>query len=82
MHAHAKLTPAGRLLLVQRIAAGRPIAHIAREMGVARQTASRWWHRWLAEGPGGLVDRFSQPHHRPRRTSRAIERRIAACAGG
>lgn len=77
MHANAKLTPAGRRLLVQRIAAGRPIAHVAREMGVARQTASRWWHRWLAEGAAGLQDRPSRPRRSPRRTLRATERRIA-----
>lgn len=76
MHANAKLTPAGRLLLVQRIATGRPIAHVAVEMGVARQTASRWWHRWLAEGESGLRDRSSRPHRSPHRTPRAAERRI------
>ena len=76
MHANAKLTPAGRLLLVQRIATGRPIAHVARETGVARQTASRWWHRWLAEGESGLRDRSSRPRRSPCRTPRAAERRI------
>jgi transposase InsO family protein len=64
------------LLLVQRIAAGRPIAHVAAEMGVARQTASRWWHRWLAEGQAGLRDRSSRPRRSPRRTPRPTERRI------
>ena len=76
MHANAKLTPAGRLLLVQRIAAGRPIAHMAREMGVTRQTASRWWHRWLAEGESGLRDRSSRPWRSPRQTPHTAERRI------
>jgi len=76
LHANAKLTPAGRLLLVQRIAAGRPIAHVAQEMGVARQTASRWWRRWLAEGTAGLYDRSSRPHRSPRRTPRPLQHRI------
>ncbi|MHB1065799.1 MAG: IS481 family transposase [Georgenia sp.] len=76
LHANAKLTPAGRLLLVQRIAAGRPVAHVAHEMGVSRQTASRWWRRWLAEGESGLRDRSSRPRRSPRRTPRATERRI------
>jgi len=76
LHANAKLTAAGRLLLVQRIATGRPIAHVAREMGVARQTASRWWQRWLAEGESGLHDRSSRPRRSPRRTPHAVERRI------
>jgi hypothetical protein len=44
-HANARLTPAGRLTLVGRIAAQpqRPIAHIAHEMGISRTTAYRWW---------------------------------------
>ena len=27
------------------------------EMGVARQTAHRWWRRFVAEGESGLQDR-------------------------
>lgn len=76
MHPNAKLTQAGRSLLVQRIAAGRPVAHVAGEMGVSRQTAYRWWRRWLADGQAGLADRSSRPRRSPRRTSRTLERRI------
>jgi L-lactate utilization protein LutC len=32
-HANARLTVHGRLLLVQRVAAGRPVALVARELG-------------------------------------------------
>ena len=76
MHPNAKLTPAGRRVLVARIASGRPIAHVAAEMGIARQTATRWWKRWLSEGVGGLEDRSSRPHSSPSRVSRSCERRI------
>ena len=76
MHPNAKLTPAGRRLLVQRIAAGRPIAHVAAEMGVARQTASRWWHRWQHEGAPGLHDRPSRPRRSPGRCSARQEHRV------
>ncbi|WP_082608418.1 leucine zipper domain-containing protein [Oerskovia sp. Root918] len=41
-HANARLTPAGRLTMVQRITAGSPAAHVAAEMGVSRTTAWRW----------------------------------------
>lgn len=76
MHANAKLTPAGRLILVQRIAGGRPVAHVAAEMGVSRTTASRWWRRWLADGEAGLHDRSSRPQRSPRRTPLSVERRV------
>jgi transposase InsO family protein len=76
LHRNAKLTPAGRLLLVQRMASGRPVAHVAHEMGVSRQTAYRWWRRWLAEGEAGLVDRPCRPHSSPTRTAPEFERRI------
>jgi leucine-zipper of insertion element IS481 len=59
-HANARLTPAGRLLLGQRIAAGRPVAHIAAEMGISRACADRWWGRYRQAGPAGLIDRPSR----------------------
>ena len=49
-HANARFTPAGRLLIVERIEAGMPQAHVARQMGLSRGTVAKWWHRWLAEG--------------------------------
>jgi transposase InsO family protein len=75
LHAKAALTPSGRLILCRRIAAGRPVAHVAAEMGVARSTAYKWWRRFQDEGVSGLLDRSSRPH-RIRRTSAAIEERI------
>ncbi|WP_298458507.1 IS481 family transposase [uncultured Cellulomonas sp.] len=75
-HANARLTPAGRLVMVQRIAGGRPVAHVAAEMGVSRTTAWRWWRRYQAEGRAGLVDRPSHARSHPRRTSACIEARI------
>jgi transposase-like protein len=77
-HANARLTPAGRLTLVSRIAAQprRPIAHIAHEMGVSRTTAYRWWGRYQRLDQAGLVDRPSIPLHSPRRTPDRLEQRI------
>ena len=43
-HANARFTPAGRLLMVQRIEAGTPQAHVARQMGLSRGTVAKWWH--------------------------------------
>ena len=75
-HANARLTPAGRLLMVQRIEAGMPQAHVARQMGLSRGTVAKWWNRWCAEGHAGLVDRSSRPHRSPRRTPERVEERI------
>jgi transposase-like protein len=77
-HANARLTPAGRLTLVERIAAQprRSIAHIAHEMGISRTTAYRWWGRYQQLGEAGLVDRPSIPVHSPRRTAARLEERI------
>lgn len=76
MHRNARLTIWGRKELCRRIETGRPVAHVADEMGVSRATAYKWWRRWLEDGDIGLVDRCSRPHRMPRRTPASIERRI------
>jgi transposase-like protein len=83
-HANARLTPAGRLTLVGRIAAHprRPIAHIAHEMGVSRTTAYRWWGRYQQLGEVGLVDRPSIPLQSPRRIAARLEERILSTPTG
>lgn len=78
MHANARLTPWGRLELVRRIAGGRPVAHVAAEMGVSRPTAYKWWNRWQLDGAAGLVDRSSRPHRCPHRTPRRVARQVEA----
>ena len=65
-HRNARLTAAGRLLLCERIAAGAPIAHVAAAMGISRQCASKWWHRWNTFGAAGLEDRPCAPLRRAR----------------
>ena len=76
MHANAPLTTRGRLILVERIASGRPVAHVAAEMGISRRTADKWWRRWLVEGEAGLEDRSSRPRRCPHQTPARLERRI------
>lgn len=78
MHANAPLTVRGRMILVERIAAGRPVAHVAAEMGVSRRTAGKWWARYLEEGEAGLEDRSSRPRRCPHQTPARLERRIVA----
>jgi transposase InsO family protein len=73
-----RLTPWSRHLLVQRVLAGRPAAHVAAEMGVSRATAYKWLARYRTEGVAGLVDRSSRPHHSPLRTDSLVEAQIIA----
>ncbi len=75
-HGNARLTPAGRLLLVRRVAAGEPQAEVARQMRLSRGTVAKWWGRWVEFGDAGLVDRSSRPLRSPRRTDAATEERI------
>lgn len=78
-HANARLTPHGRLLLVQRVIdQGRPVAHVARELGVSRQCAHRWVARYRAEGQAGLLDRSSRPHRSPTATPARAQARVVA----
>ena len=60
-HANARLTPMGRLLIIQRIQGGMPQAHVAAQMSLSRATVAKWWKRWQADGEPGLVDRSSRP---------------------
>jgi transposase InsO family protein len=75
-HANARLTPMGRRMMVDRIAAGQPVAQVAAQMAVSRTTAWRWWRRFTAEGYAGLVDRPSVARSHPRRTPAVVEARI------
>ncbi|MFF8557268.1 IS481 family transposase [Streptomyces sp. NPDC015501] len=75
-HRNARLTVHGRRILVDRVLGGRPVAHVAAEMGISRPTAHKWIRRWRAEGDSGLADRSSRPHRTPHRTPRAVEARV------
>jgi transposase InsO family protein len=76
-HANARLNAHGRRLLVVRVIdQGRPVAHVAKELGVSRQCAHRWVARFRAEGEAGLLDRSSRPRRCPRRTPIEVEQRV------
>ncbi|MFC3588641.1 IS481 family transposase, partial [Streptantibioticus rubrisoli] len=78
-HANARLTFHGRCLLVRRVVFDRrPVAHVAKELGVSRQCAHRWVRRYRAEGWGGLHDRSSRPRTCPGRTPAAVEAQVLA----
>ena len=75
-HVNARLTPMGRLLIIQRIQGGMPQAHVAAQMSLSRATVAKWWKRWQADGEAGLADRSSRPHRSPRRTEAAVEANV------
>jgi len=76
MHRNAPLTPQGRLRLCQMIEEGWTIASSAESMRISRQTAHKWWGRYLEAGPAGLEDRSSRPRRCPTKTSAKVERRV------
>lgn len=79
LHANAKLTPAARLLLCQRIEEeGRSLAQAAEAAGVSERTASKWLGRYRCEGAGGLADRSSRPRRIPRATAPELTRAVVA----
>ena len=77
-HPNARLTPRGRLLVVERILAGYRAADVAAQLGCSRATIYKWLARYRTEGPGGLVDRSSRPTRTPHRLAPGLEQTILA----
>jgi transposase InsO family protein len=73
-----RLSVFSRQLLVRRVQAGWPAAHVAEQLGISRATAYKWVRRYRAEGEAGLLDRSSRPHRSPRRLSPLREAEILA----
>lgn len=65
-HKHARLTPVGRALLVNRVLEqGWTVAAATEAAGVSCRTGFKWLARFKAEGAAGLRDRSSRPHRCP-----------------
>src|ERR1700690_949371 len=77
-HPNARLTPYGRLLLVERVLAGYRVSDVASQLGCSRTCAYKWLSRYRAEGPGGLADRSSRPKRTPHRLALHLEQAICA----
>ncbi len=71
---NARLTPRGRETPVSRIESGVPVAEAAGQMGVSRQTASKWLRRSRSGEP--MSDRSSRPRRLARSTPREVEDRV------
>lgn len=76
-HRRARLTPFGRLVLVQRVLAERwPVPQAAEAAGVSRATVYKWLGRYRDQGLAGLEDASSRPQRQARRTSDELTQRI------
>ncbi len=69
MHKNARLTPAGRALLVRRVSMGWRAQAAADAAGVSVRTARKWIGRHRLGGERRLHDRSSAPGRCPHRTS-------------
>lgn len=72
LHKHARLTPRGRALLVQRMLNGLRAEKAAQAAGVSVRTAYKWLRRFREEGEAGLMDRSSRPHSCPHATAATL----------
>jgi transposase InsO family protein len=78
-HANATLTPITRLRLARLVVeAGWTYAAAAKMFMVSPRTAKKWADRYRTEGPAGMADRTSRPHHCPSKTPTRVVRRIVA----
>ena len=76
-HGNAPLSELGRLWLARCVVEqGWPVARAAERFQVSRTTANRWAQRYREQGPAGMADRSSRPHHSPRRTPSPVVRQI------
>ena len=69
IHKNARTTPYSRGVIAQRIAAGEPVAVVARDYRVCDRTVRKWAQRGAT---GELADRSCRPHRSPRAISAAV----------
>ncbi|MCV7303660.1 IS481 family transposase [Mycobacterium barrassiae] len=77
-HANARTNLFARRLIVERVAAGWPPAHVAEQLGISRATVYKWLRRYAEGGEAALADRSSRPHRMPARTTKKVEQKVLA----
>lgn len=75
IHKNARLTPGGRLRVVQRILAGEKATRVAAGAGISVRTVWKWVRRYREEG-AALPDRSSRPQRIARQLRRCQRRQI------
>jgi hypothetical protein len=77
LHRNAPLTPLGRERLARCVVEDHwSLRRAAERFQVSVGTADRWAARFRKDGPDGMHDRSSRPHHSPHQTPTRRERRI------
>ena len=77
-HANARTNLFARRLIVERVAAGWPPAHVAEQLGISRSTVYKWLRRYDEGGDAALADRSSRPIRMPHRTRGRVEKKVLA----
>ena len=75
-HANARTNLFARRLMIERVAAGWPAAHVAEQLGVSRATVYKWLRRFAEGGDAALADRSSRPVRMPARTPKRVEQKV------
>src|SRR3954469_6080445 len=75
-HRNARTNLFARRLIVDRVAAGWPAAHVAEQLGISRATVYKWLRRYAEGGDAALADRSSRPIRMPNRTSHRVEQKV------
>ena len=75
-HVNARTNLFARRLIIERVAAGWPAAHVAEQLGVSRSTVHKWLRRYAEAGEAGLADRSSRPQRMPARTCKQVEQKV------
>jgi len=65
-----------KAFIQQAIQSDRNMSLLCREFGISRKTGYKWLKRYLEMGEAGLKDQSRRPKYSPRRTARAIEKRV------
>jgi transposase len=77
-HVNARTNLFARRLIVERVAAGWPPAHVAEQLGISRATVYKWLRRYAEGGDAALADRSSRPQRMPQKTSDRVEQKVLA----
>jgi transposase InsO family protein len=68
LHGNAALSLRGRERVIELRRQDRSFAEIAKAIGASERSCRKWWARWVAHGPAGLLDRSSRPRRSPNQT--------------